>query len=95
MFGGYGWPYGPPGWGMGRGWGRGWGPGRGRGWGPGRGLAYGADPGYGAGPYWAGPWAGAPTAEDELAFLRDEAEGLKHYLEGIERRISELEKTSA
>jgi hypothetical protein len=29
-----------------------------------------------------------------MAFLRDEAEGLKHHLEGIERRISELEKTS-
>jgi hypothetical protein len=33
-------------------------------------------------------------AEDELAFLREEAEGLKHHLEGIERRISELEKTA-
>jgi hypothetical protein len=90
MFGGYGWPYGPPGWG----WGRGGGWGRGRGWGPGGVWAYGAGPWYGAGPDWPGPWGGAPTAEDELAFLRDEAEGLKHYLEGIERRISELEKTA-
>jgi hypothetical protein len=30
-----------------------------------------------------------------MAFLRDEAEGLRHYLEGIERRISELEKTAS
>ena len=32
------------------------------------------------------------TTEGELTFLKDEAEGLKHYLEGIERRISELQK---
>jgi hypothetical protein len=32
------------------------------------------------------------TTEDEVAFLKEEAEGLRHYLEGIERRISELEK---
>lgn len=48
-------------------------------------------------------WAGArshgsghcrseTTTEGELTFLKDEAEGLKHYLEGIERRISELQK---
>jgi hypothetical protein len=27
-----------------------------------------------------------------VAFLKEEAEGLRHYLEGIERRISELQK---
>jgi len=48
-----------------------------------------------AGPYGFGPWRGEPTAEDELAFLKGEAETLKHYLEGIERRITELEKASA
>ena len=29
-----------------------------------------------------------------MAFLKEEAEGLRHYLEGIERRISELLKTA-
>jgi hypothetical protein len=29
-----------------------------------------------------------------VAFLKEEAEGLRQYLEGIERRISELEKTA-
>jgi hypothetical protein len=29
-----------------------------------------------------------------VAFLKEEADGLRHYLEGIERRISELQKTS-
>jgi len=78
-----------PGW-M-RGGGRGWG---GAGWGYGGGPGYGVGPEYGVGPYWAGPWGAAPTAEDEAAFLKDEAESLRSYLEGIERRISELEKTS-
>jgi hypothetical protein len=86
MLGGYGWPYGPPGWGWGRGWGHGWGPGWGR--------AYGAGPWYGLVPYSPGIWGAAPTVEDEVAFLKDEAESLRSYLEGIERRISELEKTS-
>ena len=35
------------------------------------------------------------TAEDEVAFLKEEANGLRHYLEGIERRISELQKTGS
>jgi hypothetical protein len=30
-----------------------------------------------------------------VAFLKEEADGLRRYLEGIERRISELEKTAA
>ena len=89
------WATGLPGW-M-RGGGRGW-SGRGYPW-------HGSEHGHGecaCGPEWAGggpyafrPWSGEPTAEDELAFLRDEAESLKHYLEGIERRITELEKASA
>jgi len=29
-----------------------------------------------------------------VAFLNEEAEGLRRYLEGIERRISELQKTA-
>lgn len=87
---GYRWMYhatGLPGWMRGRG--SGWG---GACWGPGWG--YGGGPEYSAGPYWPGRWGAAPTAEDEVAFLKDEAESLRTYLEGIERRISELEKTS-
>jgi len=90
---GYRWMYhltGLPGWMRGRGWG-GPGAGWGRGWGAGWG--YGGGPEYGAGPYWPGPWGAAPTVEDEVAFLKDEAEALRSHLEGIERRISELEKT--
>jgi len=72
---------------------------RGRGWGgPGAGWGYGGGPAYAAGPYAAGIWGAAPTAaptvEDEAAFLKEEAESVRNYLEGIERRISELEKTS-
>jgi hypothetical protein len=90
---GYRWRYwstGLPGSMRGGGWGGpGWGhPGHGP-WGYAYGPAW-----AGGGPYGFGPWECAPTADDELAFLRDEAEGLKHYLEGIERRISELEKTA-
>jgi hypothetical protein len=83
----------------------GWMRGGGRGWfarghprhGPWHGhpsYAYGPE-WAGAGPYGLGPWRGEPTAEDELAFLKEEAESLKHYLEGIERRMTELEKASA
>ena len=93
MYGGHRWRYwatGLPGWmrGGGWGWGHGWGRGRGRGWG------YGAGPWYGADPYGAGTWGAAPTVEDEAAFLKEEAESVRTYLEGIERRISELEKPS-
>ena len=45
-----------------------------------------------AGPYWCGPmWGAFPAKEDELAFLKDEAESAREYLEEVERRISELE----
>ncbi len=88
---GYRWMYhltGLPGWMRGRGWG-----GPGAGWGYGGGPAYAAGPAYGAGPWGAAPTA-APTVEVEAAFLKEEAESVRSYLEGIERRISELEKTS-
>jgi hypothetical protein len=54
---------------------------------------YEAGPCWGpAGPYWCGPlWGAFPTKEEELAFLKDEAESVKEYLEEVERRISELE----
>ena len=55
---------------------------------------------------WNRPRPGTRAPEDELRFLRDEAERIKHelaknedgghkqYLAWIERRISELEKTT-
>jgi hypothetical protein len=93
---GYRWMYhltGLPGWMRGRGWG--WRGVCGRpAWAYSGGPGYAAGPEYGAGPYWPGPWGAAPTVEDEVAFLKDEAEGLRNHLEGIERRIAELEKTS-
>ena len=65
----------------------------------GAGYGYGHGPwGYGAGPWWGGagpyspgPWAGSPTREDELAFLKDEAESAREYLEEVEQRIGELQ----
>jgi hypothetical protein len=77
------------GWGWGRGWGLPWhDPWHGYG-----SYAYGRW--VGAGPYVFGPWRGEPTAKDELTFLKQEAESLKHYLEGIKRRMTELEKAGA
>jgi hypothetical protein len=54
---------------------------------------YEAGPCWGpAGPYWCGPlWGAFPTKEDELAFLKDEADSAREYLKEVERRISELE----
>jgi hypothetical protein len=43
---------------------------------------------------WNRPRSETEAAEDELASLRGEAEAHKLYLEWIERRISELEKTT-
>jgi hypothetical protein len=47
----------------------------------------------GARPHGLGRCGCESTAEDGVAFLKEEAEGLRQYLEGIERRISELQKT--
>jgi hypothetical protein len=87
-------------------WGRGFGMGRGGGWGRGRGwrnMYYATGmPGwarYGYGPAWGPPPAGgfgaygAPsTPEEEVEFLRSQAEMLKGELDGISERIKELEK---
>jgi Family of unknown function (DUF5320) len=71
--------------------------GRGRGglprcWHPG---AYAAAPAYAPPPYYGGAW-GAPyaemTPEQELGFLKEEANAMKAQLEEVEGRIEELEK---
>lgn len=90
---------------MGMGWRRGgWGGGRGRG----RGWRHGY---YATGaPFWArygygpaasvppggyAPYGAAPTAEDEIAYLRGEAEWLRESLDAITSRIEELEEREA
>ncbi len=79
-------------------WGRGRGGGRGRGFGRGFG---GARAGYG---YPAGPWVGEPyaayppqpvTATQEVDILKDQAEYFKNALDGITKRIEELESQQA
>ena len=44
---------------------------------------------------WAGygyPFAPVPTPEQEIDFLKDEAQALKRTLEGIDARIKELDR---
>jgi hypothetical protein len=58
-------------------------------------CGHGHEPGRAeARPHGSGRCRCETTAEDELAFLKEEANGLRHYLEGIERRISELQKAA-
>lgn len=50
-------------------------------------------PAWGAPPAWGyGPYAEAPSAEDETEFLRQQAEWLKQQLDAIGKRIEELGK---
>ena len=83
---------------------RGAGRGRGGGWGRGRGFGRGfgwAGAGYGM-PAWdgvaepnvahAGPFVPTVTAEQELDGLKQQAEYFQNALDGISKRIEELEK---
>jgi hypothetical protein len=92
-----------PGYGFGRGWARGFGRGLGlgfrggRGWGGYWGTPYGATAyGYGAQyqvppvPYTA-PYGVRTSPEQELDALKGQAEYLEDALEGIKKRIQELE----
>lgn len=87
--------------GMGRGWGMGFGRGFGRGWGPGWGRGMGWRAGWwDAPPHWGGlayaaePYGPPMSREEEVDFLKDEANAVKSQLEEIEARIRDLE-TSA
>ena len=71
--------------GVGRG-GRPWGGGRGRCFGGGRGWATG-----GLAPY-SPPAYAAPTPENEVAMLQEQAGFLKTQLDGIHARLEELKK---
>ena len=99
-----------PGRGFGLGWGRGFGRGLGLGfrggrrWGGYYGAPYGGMPAYGydaqyAAPYGyaapAGvPYGAAPSSQQELDALKGESKYLKDALEGIQKRIGELEAQS-
>ena len=48
--------------------------------------------GYGGAPIGATPYAPQMTREQELVFLRSQAEAMKEQLEQIDARIKELEK---
>ena len=74
-------PYG--GRGMGMAWGRGGGFGRGMAMRRGRGRAFGFAP---------AAFASAPTREQELDMLRDQAESLKSQMDAINQRIGELDQ---
>jgi hypothetical protein len=43
-----------------------------------------------AGAYWPGRMGVLPVAEDELAFLEEEASSVREYLETADQRIREL-----
>ncbi|MGD2147681.1 MAG: DUF5320 domain-containing protein [Anaerolineae bacterium] len=78
------------GWGRGGAWGGGWGRGRGwRHWYYATGLPGWARFGYA--PAW-GPYGPSPAPEQEVEFLKAQAEGLKAQMEAISRRIAELEE---
>jgi len=81
-----------------------WGGGRGRGWGRGLGLGFRGGRGRGgwwgtvpnaAGPYYAAPQAApafaGPTAEQERDALQGQVEYLEDALDGIRKRMAELE----
>ncbi|MBN2451630.1 MAG: DUF5320 domain-containing protein [Lentisphaeria bacterium] len=86
------------GWGRGFGFGRGLGlgfrGGRGRGWGGWWGAAPYTAGAYVPAPYGAAPFAG-PTPEQERDGLQGQAEYLEDALEGIRKRIAELEQSKA
>ena len=94
---GMGWGRGWGGGGLGAGWGAGWG--RGRGWRRGyhaTGMPYWARYGYGpamaAPPAEYGPYGAPPAPEQEVDYLRSQAEWLRDTLEAITSRIDELEE---
>ncbi len=85
-----------PGYGFGRGWGRGFGRGlgfRGGYWGaPYGAAAYGYGAPYQVPPvYYTAPYGARPSPEQELDALKGQAEYFEDALDGIKKRIQELE----
>jgi hypothetical protein len=88
-----------PGYGYGMGWGGAWGHGRGwRHWYQRTGLPgwarFGYGPGWGVPPSVYGPYAAAPSKEQEVEFLRAQAEWLTQEVDAIHQRIAELEQAT-
>ncbi len=82
------------GYGFGRGWGRGMGRGLGFRGSRARGGYWGAPYGaaaYGYGVPYQAPYGAGPSAEQELNSLKSQAEYIQDTLEGITKRIQELE----
>ena len=83
--------------------GRGFGFGRGRGFGFGRGLGLGFRGGRGPfgglragwGGYLGAPYGAAPTPQQETDMLKGQAEYFEDALEGIRKRIADLESEAA
>jgi hypothetical protein len=91
-------PFPGRGFGFGRGGGRGWG-GRGGGWrhrnwyyatGLPRWARTGYGPAWGPPPAWVDDAYGAPAPEQEIEFLKQQAEQLKRQLDAVNRRVEEL-----
>jgi len=73
--------------GSGRGYGMGYGRGRGMGYGRGRGWGM----PYGAPQAWAASYPARMTREDEVEYLKSDADALRQELEQVENRLKELE----
>ena len=72
--------------------GMGWGMGRGRGFGRGWGRGYGRGrAGFGGPSFVGAPFMPTMTAQQELDSLKGQAEYLEDSLDGIRKRIAELE----
>lgn len=85
--------------GFGRGYGRGWGMGMGLGFRGGRGRGWVGPAVAPAGGYWGPGYAPntpyvpqAPSPQQEMEYLRQQAEEMGQMLEQIQNRITELEK---
>jgi hypothetical protein len=74
------------------GWGRGMGYGRGAGRGFGRGMGWGRGWGYPAAPYTMPvPYETAAAPQDEVEMLKEQAKYFGEAMEGIKKRITEIE----
>ncbi|NLV18511.1 MAG: DUF5320 domain-containing protein [Bacteroidetes bacterium] len=79
--------------GSGRGMGRGFGNGRGMGWGRGFGRGWGYNPSFRQPAYMPrNQWTPEMSREEEMKFLKSEADALKRSQNEIGKRLEELEK---
>jgi hypothetical protein len=67
-------------------------PGRGMGYGRGRGRGFGRGMGWGRGMAYSARYAVPYTPQDEASALKEQATYLSESLDGINKRLAELEK---